>query len=95
MITIYHNPACGTSRNVLGLIRNSGVEPLIVEYLKTPPSRDELIGLLAAMKLPARNLLRRKGTPYESLQLDIPSGATLNSAASCSRIRFSLSGRLS
>jgi arsenate reductase len=72
MITIYHNPACGTSRNTLGLIRNSGVEPVIVEYLKTPPSRDLLAGLLTAMRGSARDLLRRKGTPYESLRLDDP-----------------------
>ena len=64
-ITIFHNPACGTSRNVLALIRNSGVEPRIVEYLKQPPSRDELVQLLAAMQMPVRALLRRKGTPYD------------------------------
>lgn len=71
-VTIYHNPACGTSRNVLALIRNSGEEPAIVEYLKTPPSRDELRRLLAAMDLPARAVLRRKGTPYDALGLDDP-----------------------
>ena len=69
-ITIYHNPACGTSRNVLGLIRNSGAEPRIVEYLKTPPDRDTLGALIAAMGIPARELLRRKGTPYDELNLD-------------------------
>ena len=69
-ITIFHNPACGTSRNVLALIRNSGVEPRVVEYLKQPPSRDELVQMLAAMKMPVRELLRRKGTPYDALDLD-------------------------
>lgn len=71
-ITIYHNPACGTSRNVLALIRNSGVEPAIVEYLETPPGRDRLVGLIAAIGLPVRNVLRRKGTPYDQLNLDDP-----------------------
>jgi arsenate reductase len=69
-IKIYHNPACGTSRNALALIRNSGEEPTVVEYLKTPPSRDELVALIAAMGLPVRNVLRRKGTPYDELGLD-------------------------
>ena len=72
-ITIWHNPACGTSRNVLGLIRNTGVEPEIVEYLKTPPGRDALVGMLGRLGLPARGLLRRKGTPYDDLGLDDPS----------------------
>jgi arsenate reductase (glutaredoxin) len=67
---IYHNPACGTSRNVLALIRNSGVEPEIVEYLKTPPTRPELIELLRAMGTPVRALLREKGTPFHELGLD-------------------------
>jgi arsenate reductase len=71
-ITIYHNPACGTSRNVLGLIRNSGVEPRIVEYLKAPPSREELVDLIRRMGIPVRDLLRRKGTPYDELGLDDP-----------------------
>ena len=71
-ITIYHNPACGTSRNVLGLIRNSGEEPGVIEYLKTPPSRAELASLIARMGIPARELLRRKGTPYDQLGLDDP-----------------------
>lgn len=71
-ITIYHNPACGTSRNVLGLIRNSGEEPVIVEYLKTPPSRDELKSLITRMEISVRDLLRRKGTPYDELGLDNP-----------------------
>ena len=69
-ITIFHNPACGTSRNVLALIRNSGVEPVVVEYLKTPPSRTKLVELLAAMGIGVRDLLRRKGAPYEALKLD-------------------------
>jgi arsenate reductase len=71
-VTIYHNPACGTSRNVLGLIRNSGEEPLIIEYLKTPPSRDELVSLIGRMGIPVRDVLRRKGTPYDKLGLDDP-----------------------
>ena len=71
-IIIFHNPDCGTSRNVLALIRNSGVEPTIVEYLKVPPSHEELVELLAAMHMPVRDLLRRKGTPYDELQLDDP-----------------------
>jgi arsenate reductase len=69
-ITIYHNPDCGTSRNVLGMIRNSGQEPRIIEYLKTPPSRDELVDLLRRMDMRPRELLRRKGTPYDQLGLD-------------------------
>ena len=71
-ITIYHNPNCGTSRNVLALIRNSGVEPEIVEYLKTPPGRDKLIALVAQLGIPVRELLRQKGTPYDELQLGNP-----------------------
>lgn len=69
-ITIYHNPNCGTSRNVLGLIRNTGVEPEVIEYLVTPPGRQKLVELLAQMAIPVRSLLRRKGTPYDELQLD-------------------------
>jgi arsenate reductase len=71
-IRIYHNPACGTSRNVLALIRNSGEEPAIVEYLRSPPSRDELRDLIRRMGIPVRSLLRRKGTPYDALGLDDP-----------------------
>ncbi|URL56897.1 arsenate reductase (glutaredoxin) [Luteibacter flocculans] len=71
-ITIYHNPACGTSRNVLGLIRNSGEEPTVIEYLKTPPDRATLQGLIAAMGVPVRDVLRIKGTPYEELGLGDP-----------------------
>jgi arsenate reductase len=69
-ITIFHNPACGTSRNTLALIRNSGDEPRVVEYLKTPPSRDTLAGLIKAMAITPRELLRQKGTPYADLGLD-------------------------
>ena len=68
-ITIYHNPQCGTSRNVLAMIRNTGVEPEVIEYLKTPPTRAKLVELLARMQLPVRDLLRQKGTPYDELGL--------------------------
>ena len=71
-ITIFHNPACGTSRNTLAMIRNSGEEPRVVEYLKTPPTRETLRELLAAMAMAPRALLRRKGTPYDELGLDDP-----------------------
>ena len=69
-VTIYHNPACGTSRNTLAMIRNSGVEPEVIEYLKTPPSGEKLAELIAAMGLPVRDAMRRKGTPYDELGLD-------------------------
>ena len=69
-ITIYHNPACGTSRNVLAMIRNSGAEPRVIEYLKTPPDRATLEKLIAAMGTTPRQLLRQKGTPYDALGLD-------------------------
>jgi arsenate reductase (glutaredoxin) len=68
-ITIYHNPACGTSRNTLAMIRQSGEEPVIIEYLKTPPSRKELIKLMKLMGIGPRALLRQKGTPYAELDL--------------------------
>ncbi|UKJ76699.1 arsenate reductase (glutaredoxin) (plasmid) [Azospirillum brasilense] len=71
-VTIYHNPDCGTSRNTLGLIRNSGVEPMVIEYLKTPPSRDELVTLIRRMGIPVRAVLRQTGTPYAELGLDNP-----------------------
>ncbi|WP_108661242.1 arsenate reductase (glutaredoxin) [Acuticoccus kandeliae] len=71
-ITIYHNPACGTSRNVLAMIRNSGEEPQIIEYLKTPPTRERLVALIAAMGITPRELLREKGTPYAELGLGDP-----------------------
>ena len=72
MITIFHNPACGTSRNTLALIRNSGAEPAIVEYLKTPPTRAELVALIAAIGLPVRDVMRRKEALYAKLELDEP-----------------------
>ncbi len=72
-VTIYHNPDCGTSRNVLGLIRNAGIEPHVVEYLKTPPSRGELVELIRRAGPSVRDVLRRKGTPYDALGLGDPS----------------------
>jgi arsenate reductase (glutaredoxin) len=71
-VTIYHNPACGTSRNTLGLIRNAGVEPTVIEYLKTPPDRAVLQDLLRRMGIKPRALLREKGTPYTELGLGAP-----------------------
>ena len=71
-VTIYHNPACGTSRNTLAMIRQSGVEPDVIEYLKTPPSRERLVELVKALGVSARALLREKGTPYKELGLDDP-----------------------
>ena len=71
-ITIYHNPACGTSRNPLALIRNSGAEPQVIEYLKTPPDKERLLQLIEAMGTGARALLRQKGTPYDELGLSDP-----------------------
>jgi len=71
-VTIYHNPACGTSRNVLALIRNSGEQPHVIEYLKTPPTRDELVSLIRHLGTGVRNLLRQKGTPYGELGLGDP-----------------------
>lgn len=71
-ITIYHNPACGTSRNTLALIRNSGAEPEVVEYLRTPPSRDALLDLMRRAGLTPRALLRERGTPYGELGLGDP-----------------------
>ncbi|HEX8046380.1 arsenate reductase (glutaredoxin) [Rhizobium sp.] len=71
-IIIYHNPDCGTSRNTVALIRNAGVEPHVIEYLKTPPSRAMLIRLIARMGIATRDLLREKGTPYAELRLDDP-----------------------
>ncbi|MBB3287457.1 MULTISPECIES: arsenate reductase (glutaredoxin) [unclassified Rhizobium] len=68
-VTIYHNPACGTSRNTLAMIRQSGEEPVVIEYLKTPPSREELVKLVSAMGLTVRDVLREKGTPYDELGL--------------------------
>jgi arsenate reductase len=71
-ITIYHNPACGTSRNTLAMIRQSGEEPVVIEYLKTPPGRERLVALLRAMNMTPRALLREKGTPYAALGLADP-----------------------
>ena len=71
-VTVYHNPECGTSRNTLAMIRQSGEEPEVIEYLKTPPSREKLVELLAAMKTTPRGLLREKGTPYAELGLGDP-----------------------
>ena len=71
-VTIFHNPACGTSRNTLALIRHAGIVPVVVEYLRTPPSRTELRALLAAMGMSVRQILRAKGTPYKELGLDDP-----------------------
>lgn len=72
-VTIYHNPACGTSRNTLAMIRQSGEEPQIIEYLKTPPAREELVKLIDAIGITPRELLREKGTPYGELGLGDPS----------------------
>ena len=71
-VTIYHNPDCGTSRNTLAMIRQSGEEPVVIEYLKQPPSRERLLQLIAAMDIPVRALLREKGTPYAKLGLGDP-----------------------
>ena len=71
-IIIYHNPECGTSRNTLAMIRNAGIEPHVIEYLKTPPSRAMLENLIARAAMPARGLLREKGTPYAELGLGNP-----------------------
>ena len=71
-VTIYHNPACGTSRNTLAMIRATGAEPVIIEYLKTPPSRAGLLDLVRRMGIPLRAVLRQKGTPYSELGLDDP-----------------------
>lgn len=72
-VIIYHNPSCGTSRNTLGLIRNAGIEPHVIEYLKCPPSRALLKQLIARAGLTPRQVLREKGTPYAELKLDDPS----------------------
>ncbi len=80
-VTIYHNPACGTSRNTLAMIRATGTEPVIIEYLKTPPTRDELRALVERMGIPLRDVLRQKGTPYAELGLDdasLPDDALLD-----------------
>ena len=71
-VTIYHNPDCGTSRNTLAMIRQSGVEPTVIEYLKTPPPRERLKELISPMGIPVRALIREKGTPHKELGLDDP-----------------------
>src|SRR5436190_6106932 len=71
-VTIFHNPACGTSRNTLGLIRHAGIEPVVIEYLKTPPSKETLHALVAAMGISVRELLRQKETAYAGLRLADP-----------------------
>lgn len=71
-ITIYHNPKCSTSRNVLALIRNTGTEPEVIDYLKTPPRREKLVELIAQMAVPVRDMMRRKETLYDELALDNP-----------------------
>ena len=71
-VIVYHNPACGTSRNVLGLVRNAGIEPHVVEYLKSPPNRALLESLVARAGVKIRDILRKKGTPYAELGLDDP-----------------------
>ena len=71
-VTIYHNPACGTSRNTLAMIRATGAEPIVIEYLKNPPSRAELRDLVQRMGIPLRAILRQKGTPFAELELDNP-----------------------
>ena len=71
-VTIYHNPACGTSRNTLAMIRQSGEEPVVIEYLKNPPTRERLVELIQAMEITPRALLRQKGTPYDELGLGDP-----------------------
>jgi len=69
-VTIYHNPSCGTSRNTLGLIRNAGIEPTVIEYLSAPPGREQLIAMIKAAGLTVREAIRQKGTPYAELGLD-------------------------
>jgi arsenate reductase len=71
-VTIYHNPACGTSRNALAMIRNAGIEPEVVEYLQNPPSREQLVKMIADAGLTVRGAIREKGTPYAELGLDNP-----------------------
>ena len=71
-VTVFHNPACGTSRAVLALVRAAGIEPVVVEYLKQPPTREEVLDLVRRMGVPLRAVLRRKGTPYDELGLGDP-----------------------
>jgi arsenate reductase (glutaredoxin) len=79
-VTIYHNPSCGTSRNTLAMIRQSGEEPEVIEYLKTPPTPERLIELLRAMNMRPRELLRRKGTPMTNWGWTIPNGLMMSSS---------------
>jgi arsenate reductase len=81
-VMIYHNPNCGTSRNVLAIIRQSGEEPVVIEFLKNPPTRERLKELIASMGIPVRALLREKGTPYAELGLGAPNGRTSNCSIS-------------
>lgn len=71
-VTIYHNPECGTSRNTLEMIRNAGIEPTVIEYVDTPPTRDQLVQMIADAGLTVREAIREKGTPYAELRLDNP-----------------------
>ncbi len=71
-ISIYHNPRCGTSRNTLAMLQRAGTEPEVIEYLKTPPTRERIVELIDMMGIPVRDLLRHKGTPYDDLDLDNP-----------------------
>lgn len=71
-VVIYHNPNCGTSRNTLAMIRNAGIEPVVIEYLENPPSREQVAGMIAAAGLTVRQALREKGTPFEALNLGNP-----------------------
>ena len=87
-VTIYHNPACGTSRNTLAMIRQSGEEPVVIEYLKTPPDRARLRDLARAMDIPVRALLREKGTPYAELGLSDRPSLRISCWMRWSRIRF-------
>ena len=88
-ITIYHNPACGTSRNTLAMIRQSGEEPVVIEYLKDPPTRERLVELLKAMGISARELLGGRARPMTRLALAIQSGRKRSWSASCSNTRSS------
>jgi arsenate reductase len=85
-VTIYHNPDCGTSRNTLAMIRQSGIEPDIIEYLKTPPSRQTLKELIAAMGIPVRTCCAKRVRPTSSWGLTIPGGPTTSCWTSCWRI---------
>jgi len=93
-VTIYHNPDCGTSRNTLAMIRQSGIEPTVIEYLKTPPSREKLKQLISAMAISARALLREKARPTSNSVSTTQNGPTKISSTACSSIRSSSIGRL-